>query len=156
MNKDKKIMKFSGEFGEKVQRVNDFLKEYEPNNWGKDHKSYSGYKPQWIIDAVNQEFCGDWTLEVIDSEIHIAKKEIVTKVKDSAGVVTENVKIKETENALVRVRLTLNGVSIDTFASHPNVQGDIGDTFKSAQTDAMKKAFAHFSIGNRAYHGLLK
>ena len=139
MNKDKKIMQFSGDFGEKVQRVNDFLKEYEPNNWGKDHKSYSGYKPQWIIDAVNQEFCGDWDMEVMHHEI-----------------IKYTFKEKEVEHALVKVRVTLNGRFMETFASHPNVQGDIGDTFKSAQTDAMKKAFAHFSIGNRAYHGLLK
>ena len=137
--KDKKIMKFSGEFGEKVQKVNDFLKEYEPNNWGKDHKNYSGYKPQWIIDAVNQEFAGEWSMEVIEREtLEVSFKE------------------KVTQHALVRVRITLAGQVIETFASHPNVQGDIGDTYKSAQTDAMKKAFAHFSIGNRAYHGLLK
>lgn len=132
-------IKFSGTFGEKVGRVNDFLKKYEPNNWGKDHKNYSGYKPQWIIDAVNQEFAGEWTMEVVHHDI-----------------IEYTFKEKTTQHALVRVKITLNGQVMEAFASHPNVQGDIGDTFKSAQTDAMKKAFAHFSIGNRAYHGLLK
>ena len=31
-----------------------------------------------------------------------------------------------------------------------------GDCKKSAQTDALKKALSYFSIGNKAYHGLLK
>ena len=35
-------------------------------------------------------------------------------------------------------------------------KGDIGDAKKGAQTDAIKKALSYFSIGNRAYHGLLK
>jgi hypothetical protein len=139
MKEEKETMKFSGTFGEKIQKVNDFLKKYEPGNWGKDHKSYSGYKPQWVIDAVNQQFCGDWSMEVVERET------IETTHKE-----------KTTQHALVRVKISISGQVIETFASHPNVQGDIGDTYKSAQTDAMKKAFAHFSIGNRAYHGLLK
>ena len=35
-------------------------------------------------------------------------------------------------------------------------KGDVGDAKKGAQTDAIKKALSYFSIGNRAYHGLLK
>src|SRR6185312_17383890 len=34
-------------------------------------------------------------------------------------------------------------------------RGDIGDARKGAQTDAIKKALSYFSIGNRAYQGLL-
>lgn len=139
MSKETKKIEFNGEFGEKVGRINDFLKEFEPHNYGKDHKGYSGYKPQWIIDAVNQEFCGEWSMEVVERE-----------------TIPVEFKGKIVEHALVRVKVTLGDKSIEAFASHPNVQGDIGDTYKSAQTDAMKKAFAHFSIGNRAYHGLLK
>ena len=137
MTKEEKKIEFSGTFGEKVGRINDFLKKYEPNNWGKDHKSYSGYKPQWVIDAVNQEFCGDYSIEVLHQEVYVSPKD-------------------DKEHALVRIKLTIGNSFIESFASHPNNQNDIGDTFKSAQTDAMKKAFAHFSIGNRAYHGLLK
>ena len=40
------------------------------------------------------------------------------------------------------------------MASHP-ILDDYGDAVKSAQSDAMKKALAHFSIGKRAYQGLL-
>ena len=35
------------------------------------------------------------------------------------------------------------------------VLGDVGSAFKGAATDAVEKALALFSIGNRAYLGLL-
>lgn len=123
-------------FKDKVKAVNDALKAGEPQNFSADHKGYTGYKPQYVIDAVNAEFLGDWSLTVENMQI----------VKDKDGK----------QVALVHIRLTLCDKTIDAIASHPNVQNDIGDAMKSAQTDAMKKAFAHFSIGNRAYYGLLK
>tara|TARA_R110000850_G_scaffold101867_3_gene210563 strand:- start:260 stop:676 length:417 start_codon:yes stop_codon:yes gene_type:complete len=129
-------------FREKIKLVNDFLKQYEEKgNYTHDHKGYSGYKPQWVIDAVNKEFQGQWGIEVI---------KMIVQPKEAD---------RKFETGLVQVRVTFynNGESrsVDAIASHPSVQGDIGDALKSAQTDAMKKAFAHFSIGNRAYHGLL-
>jgi hypothetical protein len=99
---------------EKIKKVNETLKAGEASgNYTADHKGYKGYKPQAVIDAVNQEFLGKWSLEIKEKSF------------------------------------------IDSLASHP-ILDDVGDAFKSAQTDAMKKAFAHFSIGNRAYWGLLK
>jgi len=137
-------IEFSGTFGESIGKINAFLKKYEPHNWGKDHKSYSGYKPQWIIDAVNTEFAGQWKVESLQNSIYVSPKD-------------------KKEHAFVQVRVTFIGFlinghcpSMEAFASHPNNQNDIGDAYKSAQTDAMKKALSHFSIGNRAYHGLLK
>ena len=61
---------------------------------------------------------------------------------------------KEVMNAFVKITVSIGLVKFSAFASHP-VLDDVGDAFKSAQTDAMKKALSHFSIGNRAYHGLL-
>lgn len=124
------------DFRDKVKKVNETLKNGEPKNFSADHKGYTGYKPQHVIDAVNSQFLGDWSLTVEDMRI--------VGDKDNKQV------------ALVHVRLTLCDKTVDAIASHPNVQNDIGDAMKSAQTDAMKKAFAHFSIGNRAYYGLLK
>jgi len=123
---------------EKIKKVNEFLLKGEPGNWTTDHKGYSGYKPQAVIDAVNTEFMGDWSIEVPDYKSY--------PTEGKKGTIN---------NAFVKTILTLRGVSIETFASHP-IQQDPGDAFKSAQTDSMKKAFAHFSIGRRAYHGLLK
>jgi len=133
-------------FREKVKKVNEFLKVYEPKgNYTHDHKGYSGYKPQWVIDAVNKEFQHQWGIEVVSMRILPATEQR----KFETGLVHVRVSFYDDKNPVEIVR------SIDAIASHPSVQGDIGDALKSAQTDAMKKAFAHFSIGNRAYHGLL-
>lgn len=127
-------------FIEKIKAVNEILKNGENDgNFTADHKGYTGYKPQYVIDAVNSQFCGEWDMEIVKMETYP----------------TTNKKGETVKNAFVSVRLTLNDRKIDTVASHP-ILDDVGDAFKSAQTDAMKKAFAHFSIGNRAYHGLLK
>lgn len=126
-------------FKEKVKEVNKVLEQGEKNgNFTADHKGYTGYKPQYVLDAVNSQFCGEWEVEIVEKET------VVTKKKDNSDGLT----------ALMTIRLTLNSKKIETMASHP-VLDDIGDAFKSAQTDALKKAFAHFSIGNRSYHGLL-
>lgn len=127
------------DFTKKIKKINEILKDGETSgNFTKDHKGYTGYKPQYVIDAVNTEFCGMWDMEIIE------KKTYPTKKKDGTTQ----------DNAFVAVRITLGGNKMEAMASHP-ILDDVGDAYKSAQTDAMKKAFAHFSIGNRAYHGLL-
>ena len=123
---------------EKIKAINETLKKGEPLNFSADHKGYTGYKPQHVIDAVNLELLGMWKMEVTQKETYPTKK------KDGT----------EQKNAFVSVRVTIGSISFDSMASHP-ILDDVGDAFKSAQTDAMKKALAHFSIGNRAYHGLL-
>lgn len=126
---------------DKVKKVNELLKNGEPKNFSADHKGYTGYKPQNVIDAVNSQFLGDWSLTVENTDVRESSR------TDKNG--------KPIVEGLVHVRLTLCGNTIDAIASHP-ITDDYGDAMKSAQTDAMKKAFAHFSIGNRAYNGLLK
>ena len=128
------------EFKDKIKQVNDLLKKGEPNNFSSDHKGYTGYKPQNIIDTINTEFCGGWSMIVIDKHTYQSGR------TDKNG--------KPITEAFVHIRLTLNEQTVDSMASHP-ITDDYGDAMKSAQTDAMKKAFAHFSIGNRAYYGLL-
>jgi len=124
---------------ENIKKINEILKAGEAKgNFSNDHKGYSGYKPQSVIDAVNTELLGRWNLSVTTKETYP----------------TKNKKGDDVKNAFVTIRLTIGDSFIDSMASHP-ILDDVGDAFKSAQTDAMKKAFAHFSIGNRAYHGLL-
>lgn len=130
----------SNTFKDKVKAVNKFLENGEPHNFTEDHKGYKGYKPQHVIDAVNTEFMGEWGITVIDKKNYFAT----------------NKKGERVLNAWVHIRLKLCNQEVDTIASHPDVQGDLGDAYKAAESDAMKKAFAHFSIGRRAYHGLLK
>lgn len=127
-------------FTEKVKAINEVLLKGEPKNYSKDHKGYSGYKPQYVIDAVNSQFCGEWTTEIIEKK----ERETGKKNKNNDSVI----------DTFVHVRVTIDGVSHEAMASHP-ILDDYGDAFKSAQTDAIKKALSMFSIGNRAYHGLL-
>lgn len=124
---------------DKINKANEILLKGEPNNWSKDHKGYAGYKPQAVIDAVNEAGIL-WDLELLE-----------TSERDSGKTNKSGNKIID---VLTKVRITISGVKKDAVASHP-ILDDYGDAMKSAQTDAMKKAFAHFSIGNRAYHGLL-
>lgn len=124
-----------------IKKINEVLLQGEPNNYSKDHKGYSGYKPQAVIDAVNSELSGKWSTEVLE------KREYVTgRTNKSGGAIIE---------AFVHVRVTIEGVSHEAMASNP-ILDDFGDAYKSAQTDAVKKALSLFSIGNRAYHGLLE
>lgn len=124
---------------EKVIKANEILLKGEPNNWSTDHKGYAGYKPQAVIDAVNEAGI-DWDMELL--EIQERKSGRMNKHKE------------EIIDMLTKVRVSAFCRKIEAVASHP-IGDDYGDSIKSAQTDAMKKAFAHFSIGNRAYHGLL-
>lgn len=128
---------------DKILKANEILLKGEPSNWSKDHKGYAGYKPQAVIDAVNEAEI-TWSLELLE-----------TSERDTGK---ENKNGNKIIDVLTKVRITIDNAnvirSVDAVASHP-ILDDYGDAMKSAQTDAMKKAFAHFSIGNRAYHGLL-
>lgn len=121
---------------DKVQEVNKILLTGEPANISVDeHSGYTGYKPQAVVDAMNEVFWGEWGFEEISSEITPGEKGL----------------------AIAQVRVWLKGVEFKPTGWGQNrvTRGDIGDARKGAQTDALKKALSYFSIGNRAYHGLL-
>lgn len=125
----------------KVKAVNALLFEGEPGNISTDeHSGYTGYKPQAIIDAMNTEFWGAWGFEELSSEI-------VPTGDNKGGLL-----------AVAQVKVWLKDVSGMPVGWGQNrvTRGDIGDARKGAQTDAIKKALSYFSIGNRAYQGLLK
>ena len=122
---------------EQVQAVNQLLEAGEPGNISVDeHSGYSGYKPQAIIDAMNEVFWGAWGFEEISTEIAPSEK---------SGL------------AIAQVRVWLKDIEFRPVAWGQNrvTRGDTGDAKKGAQTDAIKKALSYFSIGARAYHGLL-
>ncbi len=124
---------------EQVQAVNDLLQAGEPGNIKEDtHKNppQSGYRPQSVIDALNEALWGAWGFEEVSSEI----------VPGEKGAI-----------AVAQVRVWLAGVEFRPvgWGQGRVTSGDIGDARKSAQTDAIKKALSYFSIGNRAHLGLL-
>jgi hypothetical protein len=122
---------------ELVQRVNQLLEQGEPANISVDeHSGYTGYKPQSIVDAMNEVFgLGGWGFSEIGSEIIGTEKGIAIA---QVSVWLKDIEFKPTGWGQNRV-----------------TRGDIGDAKKGAQTDAIKKALSYFSIGARAYHGLL-
>src|SRR5258708_18609686 len=124
-----------------VKEVNRLLLAGEPQNISTDeHSGYTGYKPQHIIDAMNDVFgVGVWGFEEVSSEI------VPTGDKGASL-------------AVAQVKVWLKDVPSQPVGWGQNrvTRGDIGDARKGAQTDAIKKALSYFSIGNRAYQGLLK
>jgi hypothetical protein len=123
---------------EKVAEVNKLLLAGEPGNISvDDHSDYTGYKPQSVVDAMNTVFWGQWGFEKISSEIVAG---------DKSGLAV----------AEVQVWLAGNDFKPTSYGQNRVTRGDIGDARKGAQTDAIKKALSYFSIGNRAYHGLLE
>ncbi len=127
----------------KIKAVNQVLKKGEPGNVSVDNFSkppQSGYKPQYVIDAMNAELWGLWGFEEISNEL-------VDKDKDS-----------KPKLAIARVEVWMDGVKFrpSAYGQARCTQGNYGDARKGAQTDAIKKALSYFSVGNRAYHGKLK
>lgn len=122
----------------KVDAVNALLAQGEPGNISVDsYMGYMGYKPQAIIDAMNEVFgIGSWGFEELSSDVENGEKGAL---------------------AVARVRAWLAGIDFKPSAwGQSNVtRGAVGDARKGAATDALKKALSYFSIGNRAYHGLL-
>jgi hypothetical protein len=121
-----------------VEQINDLLLEGEPNNISEDtYNHYTGYTPQAIFDAMNTVLgVAKWGFEEVsmkpDSET------------DPKIVV-----------CCVRVWLDEPNCNRSAYGQARITKGDLGDAYKGAQTDAIKKALSYFSIGNRAYLGLL-
>lgn len=127
---------------EKIKAVNKILQDGEPNNVSNDtYSGFTGYKPQYIIDAMNIVFTiGNWGFEEVFAEIVTHTTE-----KGTASI------------AIAQVKVWMKSIDFapTSYGQSRVTKGDIGDAKKGAQTDAIKKALSYFSIGNRAYHGLL-
>jgi recombination DNA repair RAD52 pathway protein len=130
-------------FEEKVKAINQMLKDGEPRNISVDnYSSFTGYKPQYLIDAMNFVFgIGNWGFEEMFSEVLTNATEKGTQVP-----------------AVAKVKVWLKDVASQPvgWGQSRVTKGDVGDAKKGAQTDAIKKALSYFSVGNRAYHGLLR
>jgi hypothetical protein len=131
------------EIKNKIKEINAKLLEGEPKNISVDtYSGYSGYKPQHVIDTMNSVMFGEWGFEEIETHT------ISGKGKDN----------QDTQLAITKVKVWIKGVEFQPTAWGQSrvTKGDVGDAKKGAQTDAIKKGLAYFSIGNRSYHGLLE
>lgn len=125
---------------EKIKEANKILKAGEPQNIQiEEHsgKVFTGYLPQAVVDAVN---------EAIGPESWFYEVEIVSQ---TASEKAYHAAVK------VRVQMEIGSVVREAFGGGTS-PGSPGDALKAATTDALKKALAAFSIGNRAYLGLLE
>ncbi|MCR4264491.1 MAG: RAD52 family DNA repair protein [Candidatus Roizmanbacteria bacterium] len=125
----------------KINQVNALLEKGEPDNVSEDpYTHYKGYSPQATVDAVNEVFGLDgWGFEDIDNSFFDKN---------------ENGKPKL---AIASVKVWVSGKECyrTAYGQGRITRSDYGDAKKSAQTDALKKAFSYFSIGKRAYLGKL-
>jgi len=123
---------------DKINKVNEELKSNEPTNVSVDtFTKYTGYKPQYVVDAMNKHLgVGQWGFCEVQNQLKEGEKTtVITKVEAWVG---------NTDN-----KFTAWGGAMVT-------RGSVSDAMKSAQTDALKKALSYFSVGYRAYRGLLK
>ncbi len=127
----------------KIKTVNQILLDGEPANISVDtYSGYSGYKPQYIVDAMNAVFgVGNWGFLELSAEV------VTTQTEKGSGSL-----------AVAQVQVWLKGIDFMPVGWGQNriTKGDVGDAKKGAQTDAIKKALSYFSVGNRAYYGHLR
>jgi len=128
---------------DKIKLTNELLLKGEPKNINYDsYSDYTGYSPQATIDAVN-EMIGveNWGFENIETKI----------------VPVANSKGGQGKLAVSKIGVWIGdkGNAKSAYGQSRVTKDDIGDGLKGAQTDALKKALSLFSIGNRAYLGLL-
>jgi len=142
-NETRQVVLDASTVEDKIRAVNKVLHDGEPGNISIDNYSgFTGYKPQFIVDAMNIVFkLGNWGFEEVASEI-----------------VTHQAEKGNSSLAIAQVKVWIKGIEFMPvgYGQSRVTKGDVGDAKKGAQTDAIKKALSYFSIGNRAYHGLLK
>lgn len=134
---------------EKVQKVNELLVKDEPKNVSHDsYSGFTGYEPQYIMDAMNEVFGLDgWGFKDVSNEV--GKVEVIAKVRVwlLAGIDENKRKIRVYRSAYGGKKNQLKK------GSETDWNMTWGDCRKSAQTDALKKALSYFSIGNKPFKG---
>ena len=106
-----------------------------------------GYKPQFLIDAINQVLgAGSWRHELHEYKLH----EVKTKKGEDRTVVTVELSVQ-----ILAEDGTVVYSTGKQFGSGNVVFGNIGDGIKGAITDGIGKCFSLLSIGQKAYRGEL-
>jgi hypothetical protein len=134
-------------FKEKVTAVNKLLEGYgnvaitsHDKGKGENKKTYTGYKIQYVVDAVNEIIGAEnWRWEATSLEAE----------RNPSG-------LSSTANIAVTVYIRVDG----EWLSKGPVTGDSlnpeeASAMKGALADGLKKAFGYWSIGNKAYRGEL-
>lgn len=121
-----------------IDAINEELLAGEPHNISDDGRGYTGYDPQAVYDAINKHLGPEnWRYEVLEI-CDLGNKAIEAKVAIS---------IRTPAGEWLTKGLQFGGGRGDR---------DLTDGKKAAITDAIKKGFSSWSIGHRAYLGLLE
>lgn len=135
---------------EQVTKINKILDEFGDSAIQVyDTGSFEaiGYRPQYLIDAVNQVLgAGNWRHELHDYKLH----EVKTKKGEDRTVVTVEISVQ-----ILNAEGTVVYSTGKQFGSGNVVFGNIGDGIKGAITDGIGKCFSLLSIGYKAYRGEL-
>ena len=105
-----------------------------------------GYKPQYLLDAVNEVFGPEnWYFELHETQV------IQFSENGESGQVIAKVEVfmRASEDQ----EFFSHGIQ---FGQSNIVHGNIGDATKGAITDGLGKGFSLFSIGSMAYRGELE
>lgn len=136
-------------FNEKINKVNDILDghgEDAVQKYNTGSFEAIGYKPQYVIDAMNEALgIGNWRHIVHSSTTY----EVNTKKGDTRQVVVAEVSIQFIENGNVVYETGKQ------YGGGNVVAGNMADGFKSAVTDAIGKTLSLMSVGKKAYRGML-
>ncbi len=118
-----------------VEKINKILEAGEPENIQEIQASggriLHGYKPQFLIDALNEVY-PNWKIE---------------------WKIIETVEQKNSILAIAEVSIEIEGLTRKQVGQSTNMNK--GDAIKGAITDGIAKALSLFSIGNRAFRGEL-
>jgi hypothetical protein len=127
---------------EKVKKVNQLLEEDEPENISyDDYSGWTGYKPQYVVDAMNKVFgLGGWGFHEMGHEV------VEGAIKTKSG---------KNDLAVLSLEVWIGDYKRQAYGQNQVTKGERGQALKSAQTDALKKALSYFSIGKKAYYGKL-
>lgn len=135
---------------EKINQVNTLLQSQGNRIIQKmqvgNRPALYGYKPQFIIDAVNEVFGPEnWHYQLHDTDLFTSGDD------EKSGQVVVSVELfirASTEAAFVT-----HGIQ---FGQTQIIHGNVGDAKKGAVTDAVGKSLSLFSIGKAAYRGELE
>lgn len=125
-------------FRNKVTLVNKELELTEPDSietYDLGGKTFTGYRVQSVVDAVNNIFGNDWKYDILNQS-------------DTEGK-THWVAVQIYFN--IQGEWRYRGVQIGSGSA----VGSDGDSRKAAISDALKKGFSLWSIGNKPYLGKL-
>ena len=118
-----------------------------------------GYIIGYLIERLNETLIPkgcSWHMESIP--IKLATGECVDYIKET----TMGNNNKEKETITVRYKVDLRGPDGEILDSKESwggcgyINNSLGDTLKGAQTDALKKIFSYFGLGNTAFKGKIQ